>query len=72
MIGLNPKGPVTISRHVSRIVEEILNLLGREGKLEIRLEAQADAPEGFEPQTERTVNGNYLALKIVDFGFETE
>lgn len=59
-----------INRDVSRIVDEVLKYISSEGALEIRLEVQAEAANGFERQTVRAASENCRSLKIETFGFE--
>lgn len=61
-----------VNRDVQRILEEIVAHLSQEDgvDLELRLEVQATAAKGFEPQTVRAVSENCQTLKIKNFGFE--
>ena len=56
---------------MERIISEVLTHIARDGELEIRLEVQADSPEGFQ-QTIRTATENCRTLKIENFGFDEE
>lgn len=59
-------------KDVREIMDEVLEHISRDGKLEIRLEVQATAPKGFQQQTVRTATENCRTLKISDFGFDEE
>lgn len=61
-----------INRDINSIMTEILNHIAVDGTLEIRLEAQAISPEGFQRKTIRTATENCKTLKIDNFGFEED
>lgn len=61
-----------VNRDVQRILEEIVSVLSQEERvtMNITLDIQASAPEGFQPNTVRAVAENCHTLKIDNFGFE--
>lgn len=65
-----PLDATRINREVNTLMNEVLNHVAREGKLEIRLVVEGKAPEGFGRETVRTVSENCDALRFGDFGFE--
>lgn len=61
-----------LNRDVNKILTEVLNHVGEECELAIRLEVQGVAPQGFQAQTIRAASENCRTLKIASFGFERE
>ncbi|MGC9523052.1 MAG: DUF499 domain-containing protein [Anaerolineae bacterium] len=63
--------PQRVNREVGLIVEEVVQRLTSQlgTDVEITLEIKARKPEGFEPQTIRTISENSRTLKFDEFGF---
>ena len=61
-----------VGRDLQRYLDEVINhLSGTEGcELELTLEVDAKAPNGFSQGTVRTVSENCRTLRVNDFGFE--
>lgn len=61
-----------VNRDVQRILEEVISQLMAESgvTLNMRLEVEANAPNGVQQQTVRAVSENCRTLKIDNFGFE--
>ena len=61
-----------VNRDVSRLMDEVINhLMSVDGSsVAIRLEVQADMPNGAPVPTVRTVTENCRTLHIGDFGFD--
>ena len=59
-------------RDLSKLAQEVLpHLAAAEGgRLRIRVEIEADAPDGFSPETVRVVSENAATLRFEESGFE--
>lgn len=64
--------PARAWEQARRVVEEIAPHLEKNGEIEITLEIQAEAPDGFDPDAVTSVNENCDALGVEERGFETE
>jgi predicted AAA+ superfamily ATPase len=61
-----------INRDVQRLVEEVISHLTVVDacQVEVSLELNAKSPDGYSPQTVRTLSENCRTLKVEDFGFD--
>lgn len=67
-----PLDTTRVNRDVQRILEEVISQITMESsvRLSLKLEVEAFAPNGVQPQTVRAVSENCRTLKIDNFGFE--
>ena len=69
-----PLDTTRVNRDVQRILEEVVSQISAEEgvTLHIRLEVEALAPHGVQPETVRSVSENCRTLRIGTFGFEED
>ena len=64
--------PVRANKDIADIVDNVVQHLVSEGEVQLRLEIEADMPDGAPDNVVRTVNENAKVLKFDSFGFEEE
>jgi len=64
--------PVRANKDIADIVDNVVQHLVGQGEVRLRLEIEANMPEGVPNNVVRTVNENAKVLKFDSFGFEEE
>ena len=64
--------PVRANKDIADIVDNVVQHLVSHGDVQLRLEIEADMPDGAPDDVVRTVNENAKVLKFDQFGFEEE
>ncbi len=64
--------PVRANKEIRDIVDNVVQHLVSHGEVKLRLEVEADMPDGIPEDAVRTVNENATVLKFDQFGFEEE
>jgi len=64
--------PVRANKDIADIVDNVVQHLVSQGDVQLRLEIEANMPEGAPDNVVRTVNENAKVLKFDHFGFEEE
>jgi len=64
--------PVRANKDIADIVDNVVQHLVGQGEVQLRLEIEANMPEGVPDNVVRTVNENAKVLKFDSFGFEEQ